>query len=501
MSFDFPAFVWLLIVIIVPVPLVYLAGRVLRSENTPGAPAAKWTALLVLIAAWLPFALAIQDFLAHGVLTYTLGAISLQMDGLALLLAGLTLTIGTIVVLYSGPYLASEAGEEKHYSMLVAMIGVIIGLGTATDLFNLWLWFETMAVTSFLLVVFNREESESLEAGFKFQVQSAVGSVFVLLGIAIVMFDLGTTDLSVISKMAMPSVAIGAAAACFVIGFGIKVALVPLHTWLPDAHSQAPSGISAMLSGVVIEAGLVALLRIMIALFSAEASWGTLLLIFAALNILVGNLMALRQTQVKRMLAYSSLAHMGYMLLGLGIAFTLGNTNGAEGTMFHMLTHGLMKGLAFLAAGCMLWLLHQSGSHRPLEINDLAGASQRYPLIAGALTLAVFALGGLPPFAGFMSKWQIFLSGFETNNTWLIALVIFAGLNSVLSLAYYAPVVNTMFRHAPSELVERGDRVPGLMQIPLALMAVAIVVIGFWPSLLNWITEPAGQVLLSAFGG
>ena len=161
---------------------------------------------------------------------------------------------------------------------------------------------------------------------------------------------------------------------------------------------------------------------------------------FGALGMLVGNLMALRQTEVKRLLAYSSVAHMGYMLLGFGVAVGFGLTNGAAGGFFHLMTHAMMKGLAFLAAGALLYSLHVAkGSHASLTVDDLNGAATRYPVTAFALTVAVLALGGLPPLAGFMSKWQIFVAGFETRNTVVELLVIFAAANSVLSLAVLRP--------------------------------------------------------------
>ena len=316
--------------------------------------------------------------------------------------------------------------------MLLLMISMIVGLGCATDLFNLWIWFEAMAVTSYLLVAFYRDQPAALEAGFKYLVQNAAGSVLVVTGIALVFATTGSLNLAYIRTVAGPSPWLAAAGALFVIGFGVKTALVPLHTWLPDAHSQAPSGISAMLSGVVIEAGLVAMLRALSTLVAVSSSWYLILIGIGALNMLVGNLMALQQKQVKRLLAYSSVAQIGYMLLGLGIAFYSGQPDGAQGSLFHLLNHGLMKGLAFLAAGVMLYALHiASGDHAPLLIEDMAGAARRYPAAALTLSLAVLGLGGLPPLAGFMSKWQIFAAGFETHNPWMEALVIFAALNSV----------------------------------------------------------------------
>jgi formate hydrogenlyase subunit 3/multisubunit Na+/H+ antiporter MnhD subunit len=337
----------------------------------------------------------------------------------------------------------------------------------------------------------------------------------VLLGIALVFSQTGTLNIDQIhvaaralgqAQAGQAQGAIAAptgllvAGALFMIGFGVKAALVPMHTWLPDAHAQAPSGISAMLSGVVIEAGLVALLRGLAALGAITLSWSTLLLSFGVLNMLLGNLLALRQTQVKRLLAFSSLSHIGYMLLGLGIAVYSGQAAGAEGGFFHLVNHGLMKGLAFLAAGALLYALHiASGSHDPLTIGDLAGAARRYPLPALALSIAVLGLGGLPPLAGFMSKWQIFVAGFQTHNFLIEALVIFAALNSVLSLGYYAPLVNAMYRQEPSGTVKQGRPVPLAMQFPLALLAFAVVVIGVWPALLQWLTGPTGAALLAAF--
>jgi formate hydrogenlyase subunit 3/multisubunit Na+/H+ antiporter MnhD subunit len=279
---------------------------------------------------------------------------------------------------------------------------------------------------------------------------------------------------------------------------------VPMHTWLPDAHSQAPSGISAMLSGVVIEVGLVALLRALAPALSQTGgawTWGVLLLGFAAVNMLLGNLMALRQTQVKRMLAYSSISHIGYMLVGLGVALAYTQPDGAAGAFFHLITHAAMKGLAFLAVGALLYAIHLArGEHSPLVLDDLNGAARRYPVAAFCLSLAVLSLGGLPPLAGFMSKWQIFVAGFETADPWVMGLVIFAALNSVLSLGYYAPLVNRMYRYQTGPAAGSGVDIPLTMVIPLLLLAVVVVVLGFWPSLVSGITLPAALNLLSGLG-
>lgn len=495
------AFTLLLILPIASSPLIYIIGRVshlLKHNINLG----RWAALLVLAAAIVPLVTCLQTITAQGAIELSVYGMKYAMDGISLLMTAVVLVLGILVTIYSFTYMHGDENQEKFYALLVAMIGAIIGLCCTGDLFNLWVWFETMAVSSYMLVAFYRHQSKSLEAGTKYLVQSAVGSTLILLGIALVFGLTGTLDLASIKTQASASPLLMAAGALFVIGFGVKSAIVPMHTWLPDAHSQAPSGISAMLSGIVIEAGLVAMLRSLGFLYATSTAWGILLLVFAVLNLVVGNLMALRQTQLKRLLAYSSISQVGYMLLGFGMTFAFGSTNGAIGGFFHLFNHALMKGLAFLAAGGLLYALYiANGHHGPLTLDDLNGASKRYPVTAFTLSLAVLALGGLPPLAGFMSKWQIFVSGFETGNTVAIVLVIFAALNSVLSLGYYAPIVNRLYRGQPSEKVLAGKPISPWMAAPMLLLAAAIVVLGVWPSLLTDLTSRAAISLFLLMGG
>jgi formate hydrogenlyase subunit 3/multisubunit Na+/H+ antiporter MnhD subunit len=224
------------------------------------------------------------------------------------------------------------------------------------------------------------------------------------------------------------------------------------------------------------------------------------LIVFSCLNILVGNLMALRQTEVKRLLAYSSLAHVGYMLFGFGLGFAYASSDGAAGGAFHMITHALMKGSAFLAAGALLYALHiAKGSHKPLTLDDLNGASRKYPIVAIGLSVAVLALGGLPPFAGFMSKWMILVAGVETTSPVMIGVVIFVALNSILSLAYYAPIVNRLFKREQSEAVMQGAPISWMMSVPIILLTLAIIVLGVWPSLVEFFYSYGGYHLLGYF--
>ncbi len=493
--------IWLLVLPLVSSPLIYLAGR-LQLRRSGSASLSRWLAVAALLGtAVLLVPLARQAFI-RNVVGFTYADISLRMDGIALILAGMVLFLGLMVCLFSFTYMKNEVGEEKFYALLLALVAAIIGLGCAEDLFNLWVWFELMAVSSYLLVAFYREQKASLEAGVKYLVQSAAGSVLVLLGIALVYAHSGSLsmELLALSNFGRQPLLL-TAGGLFLIGYGVKTALVPLHTWLPDAHSQAPSGISAMLSGIVIEAGLVALLRSVGCISSTSPLWGVLILGFAAVNIFLGNIMALRQVQIKRLLAYSSVAHMGYMLLGLGIGITFSRGNGSEGAFFHLITHGLMKSLAFLAAGGLLYALHLSrGDHEPLVLDDLNGASRRYPLTALFFSMAALGLGGLPPLAGFMSKWQIFMGAVQTQNPWAIGLVVFAALNSVLSLGYYAPLVNRLYRREPGERVMQGNSLTLWMVLPMLILALLVLLLGIWPAPVRMFTDFAANALAASFG-
>ena len=484
-------------------PIIYLFGRVsVRKQGLLGMSLAKALTLLVLIGEGVLLYLCVQVWIAGGSVSTYIGSVQIGLDGIGLIVSTIAVGLGFCVVIFSMSYMADENGEEKYYALLLALIGSIVGLACAVDLFNLWVWFELMAISSYFLVAFYNEQPPSLESGFKYLSQSAVGSALVLFGVAIVFATTGSTSMaSVWSTVPAESPLVYAAAALIIIGFGIKAALVPLHTWLPDAHSQAPSGISAMLSGIVIEAGLVAMLRTLSVLAQTHFPSGIVLLIFGCVNVLVGNLLALRQVEVKRMLAYSSIAQVGYMLVGFGVAILSKSYIAAAGGFFHMLTHAMMKGLAFLAAGAFLYVLHiGKGEHTALVLDDLNGAAKKYPVVAFLLSLALLGLGGLPPLAGFMSKWQILISTAGTHSTVMICVVIFVALNSVLSLAYYAPVINRLYRLNISETAAAGKPIDWIMVLPMVILAIGIVVIGVWPSLANFLTFNAAASLMYPFG-
>ena len=484
-------------------PFVYLLGRTsVRRQKFLGMSLAKLLTLLVLVVEGVLLFLSAQVWVAGGSVHTEIGLVLVGLDGIGLVVGIIAVGLGLCVTFFSIPYMDEENGEEKYYALLLALVGSIVGLGCSVDLFNLWVWFELMAISSYYLVAFYNEQPASLESGFKYLAQSSVGSALALFGIAILFSMTGSVGMSdVWNAVSGSSPLVYIAAALIVIGFGIKAALVPLHTWLPDAHSQAPSGISAMLSGIVIEAGLVAMLRILSILAHTTFPTGIVLLVFGCVNILIGNLLALRQAEVKRMLAYSSIAQVGYMLVGFGVAVLSSSVEAAAGGFFYMLTHAMMKGLAFLAAGAFLYVLHVGrGEHVPLVLDDLNGAAKKYPIAAFMLSLSLLALGGLPPLAGFMSKWQILVATAGASGTIMIIVVVFVALNSILSLGYYVPVINRLYRVKASESVAAGKPISWIMIVPMVILAIGIIAIGVWPSLVNFVTYNAAASLMYPYG-
>ncbi len=494
-----PTFVWLVIIPLVASPLTYFGGRWDKeNQQKDNFPLAQLITMIFLVGSLVIYVQTLRYYLAGQPMTYYVGQLYLRVDGIGLLLAGLVILMGLVIIFFSSAAMSSNLGQEKFYASISLMVGVMTALGFASDLFNLWVWFESMVISSILLVSFYHDQPNSIEAGIKYLVQSAAGSVLILLGIAIVYATMGTLDLAELKYLNTYTAPMISAGILFLIGFGIKAAFVPLHAWLPDVYSKSPSVVSALMSTVVTEAGLIALLRVLGAMNnSGVAPWGVLFLIIGCVNILFGNLMALRQTELKRMLAYSSLTHIGYMAVGFGVTLMTSDILGASGSFLHIVTHGLMKGLGFLAIGAIIYALHLNlKGEKALMVEDLNGLSSKYPWVTLFLSLALLSLGGIPPLAGFMSKWQIFAGGMGAHMVITDVVILFAGLNSVLSLAYYAPIINRMYRNEASELVKQGGKVPFRMMMPLIVLAVGLLVLGFAPSLISSLTNAAGAALV-----
>jgi proton-translocating NADH-quinone oxidoreductase chain N len=406
-----------------------------------------------------------------------------EIDTLSIFMSGSIAVLGFLVAVYSISYMENESRLTEFYTLMTFMMAGMTGVVMAGDLFTLFVFWELMGLSSYVLVAFLKSKWGPIEAGFKYLVMSATAGAFLILSMAIIYGMTGTLNFAYIAdnlRGASASPWIIALFSTIVVGFGVKSAIVPLHTWLPDAHPEAPSPISALLSGIVIETGLYALARVLFLTFDP----GMIKLPIAFLAVLtmtLANVMALLQTDIKRLLAYSSIAQVGYMLIGLAA----GTAYGFMGLFLHIFNHSMMKGMAFLASGS---IVHETGTR---DINSLRGIGKMMPITSISLFIALLGLGGIPGTNGFISKYHLFSAAFGSGLGWL---GIMGVLNSALSMAYYIRIMQVLLG-SPKEGF-KAKEAPILMSTVTLAMAVIIVILGIWPAPLISFATSASQSLV-----
>jgi NADH-quinone oxidoreductase subunit N len=392
------------------------------------------------------------------------------LDHFALFLDLVILGIAALVVLMSVSYLPQQGIERGEYYalLLFATFGMML-MGASTDLIALFLGLETFSLALYVLAGFARPRLESEESALKYFLIGSFASGFLLYGVALIYGATGTTNLVGIARYLVMSSGMVARSSMtylglglLVVGFGYKIAMVPFHMWTPDVYEGAPTSVTAFMAAGTKAAGFAAFLRVLLATFPAlRAEWVPLVALLAVLTMTVGNVIALMQNNIKRMLAYSSIAHAGYVL----VAVVAGNQAGAA-ALFYLPAYALMT-LGAFAVVIALGRPGQEATHIP----DYAGLASRQPFLAAMMALFMFALAGFPPTAGFVGKFYMFGAAVEAGLAWLAVIAV---LNSVLSVAYYARVVVLMYMREPTG---SGVGVNPGMSIKLAPGLVAAVVL------------------------
>ncbi len=416
--------------------------------------------------------------------------ITLVYDPLTALVAFALNTVGFAALLYSVRYLDSYSGRWKFYTLFMLILAGLNGVVLTGDMFNLFVFIEIAAVASYALVAFGTDFDE-LEAGFKYMVIGEIGGFSILLAIALLYAKVSSLNMAVVSQVLAAqgqSPLFWFIIVLLLIGFAVKMAMVPFHAWLPDAHPSAPAPVSAVLSGVFIKVlGVYALSRLMFNVFGLSRAnspeFFNLLLGFGLLSIVAGGLLAYNQKDYKRLLAYSSISQIGYILVGLGI----GNYWGIVGALFHILAHALGKGVLFLASGAVE---HEIGSR---DLDKLAGLEKTMPATAWSHILGSLSLSGVPPFAGFFSKLFLIVGAVSARMYWL---AITAALFSVVTLGYLTKVVNRSFFARPGTTPTPAREAPATMVAAMLLLAVLSLLLGLgFKPVLDWFVGPAAQVL------
>lgn len=375
----------------------------------------------------------------------------------------LFLACAAITVLFSMHHLeAHEMGHGEYYPLLLFAVTGMMVMAAAGDLVTLLLGLETMSISTYVLVGFRRKSDRGAEGAMKYFLLGAFSTGLLLYGVALIYGATGSTGFQAIARalaarpalLQDPYLVVGVG--LLLVAFGFKLATVPFHMWAPDAYEAAPTAVTGFMSCAVKAAAFAALIRLFTTVFGQKGlavgphGWFTLVAVASVLTMTVGNLVAIAQKSVKRMLAYSSIAHAGYLLIGLLASVQIGKP-AASSMLFYLFAYAF----TVLGAFGVVLLLEPKGREEPLRLDELSGIGYRYPLAALAMTLFMVSLAGVPPTAGFFAKFYLFRAAIQAgvqDVTMMYTLVVIALLNSAAAAYYYLRVVVYLyFREAAEE--------------------------------------------------
>jgi multicomponent Na+:H+ antiporter subunit D len=429
--------------------------------------------------------------------------IHLYIDGLSLFMLLIINSIAFLAGFYAISYLSRYTGHNFFYTLLCLMVAGMNGVVATGDLFNMFVFLEISVIASYSLVAFGIEKEE-LEASFKYQVLGGIASLLILLGITMLYWKtktLNMADIATVLKYSNDKPFLIFTQLLLIAGFGLKAALIPFHAWLPDAHSSAPSPISAMLSGVLIKAiGIYGLFRIFFNIFQLSENIAIVLTVLGALSMVIGVFLAIVQWDLKRLLAYHSISQMGYVMIGVGMGMIILARNGEvkiaalaiAGGLFHLINHAVFKGLLFLNAGA---LEYENRTRSLLEMGDLW---EEMPVTYSTSLSASMAISGIPPFNGFFSKLLIIVAAIQ-GHFYLIAFL--AVLVSILTLGSFLKFQKYAFFNIPKFFNKQTIKeVPFTMCFSMICMALLCLVLSLliFPGIREVILTPAVNALMNS---
>lgn len=429
-------------------------------------------------------------------------SLSFFVDGISISMVILTLTITLAAVLFSINYMAGKKNLAAYYALTALLISGLVGVFISSNLLLFYFFWELMIIPAYFILG-NWGYKDSYKAAFKFFIYTHAGAIFIILGIGGIFALTNTLDIFQAAQLLMGANAEWVKWILLAVtgGFAVKMAIVPLHSWLPDAYAEAPAPMSALLSGVLTSAGAYAVIRISLltilpsltfnsAIFATYFLYG--LSIFGVISAFFGSFIALRETDIKKVMAYSSISHMGYILFG----FSLFPTQIAmDGTVLQIITHGISKGLFFLSAGAIMSQLSLR------NIKDMGGLAGKMPTTSTSSIIAALSLSGTPPFACFISEVLIFMGAFQTIQAGASFFIVPTALmlvSTVLSLAYSLRFISTVFFGPTKPGMDlKRIRLPKFMQAGMVILAVLVVVIGIYPTFFIHLIETVPFWLLS----
>jgi len=480
--------------VVVPLVGAVLCGLLLR-------PTPAW--LLALVVSWLTVPMAamlLHQAVTAGPVSYHIGnweppwGIEYRVDAISGFVLLLVSSVGAVMMPYARRSVAAEVAEENvawFYAMYLLCLTGLLGITITGDAFNAFVFLEISSLATYVLIAMGRDR-RALLAAYQYLIMGTIGATFYVIGVGLLYTMTGTlnmVDLAVRLHAVEEVRPVLAGLAFLTVGIGLKLALFPLHVWLPNAYAYAPSFATAFLAASATKVAIYLLLRFFFSIAGVGLVFESLPVTDALLALSIAamfgaSLVAVFQVNVKRMLAYSSVAQIGYIALGIALA----SKTGLTGAIVHVFNHALMKGALFMLVGCMVL---QVGSAR---LHDLAGIGRRMPLTTAGLVLAGISLIGAPLTVGFVSKWYLVLASWEQDMAWLAILVL---LSSVISLVYFGRIVEfAWFRPTSAAAAEARDP-PLSMLLPAWVLVAACVWFGIDTTLTVGVAAEAADALLA----
>ena len=432
------------------------------------------------IATFLISILLVREVTIHGILSYELGGwappwgIEYRIDNLSAYVLVIVSATASITMLAARKSVEQEIPLEKislFYTAYLLCLTGLLGIVATGDAFNIFVFLEISSLSSYVLIAMGNNR-KALTASYQYLIMGTIGATFILIGVGILYMLTGTLNIADLQQKIpdlLTSRALHAAFAFFTVGVSLKIALFPLHLWLPNAYAYAPSMVTVFLSATATKVSLYVLFRFFFGLFSEETSFeifnlDKILLPLSIIAIFTASFVAIFQDNIKRMFAYSSVAQIGYMTLGIGLASKSGSVAG----MVHLFNHAIIKGGLFLAMACIVFKISS------VQLESFAGLGKRMPWTMGAIVLLGLGLIGVPLTSGFISKWYLLIAAVEQSN-WLTVIIIVAG--SLLAIVYIWKVVEHAYFKIPvsetEQSPERVEEAPLQMLIPLWVLVAA----------------------------
>ena len=437
--------------------------------------AASWAALAISVLLW-------QQVAASGPISYTIGnwpppwGIEYRIDALSAFVLVLVSGIAALVVPYSLRSIDAEVPRQRHYlfyTMLALSLAGLLGITVTGDAFNIFVFLEISSLSSYVLIALGRDR-RALVASYRYLIMGTIGATFIVIGIGLLYLMTGTLNLADMGHRlagVRGTRPVLAALAFLTVGISLKLALFPLHQWLPDAYAYAPSAVSAFLAATATKVAVYVLVRFYFSVFGETQVFDRLpmpqmMLLLALAAMFIASGVAIFQLDLKRLFAYSSVAQIGYIILGL----SFNSTTGLTATILHLFNHGVTKGAIFLLLGGMA--LRMGG----VTLAHAQGMGRRMPITSLGIVVCGLSLIGVPGTAGFISKWYLVAAALQKGEWWLVALIL---LSSLLAVIYVWQFVEAAYLQAPAEVTQGTGKAPPSMLLPSLLLVAVTVYVGF----------------------